>query len=63
MTDKDLNSGFSVVKFAKSRSLKLNILKTAWPILIILVLFCRILDGLSDKVNLFWCCSSPLKIK
>ena len=27
----------------------------------ILVSFCRILNGLSDEINLFWCCSSPIK--
>ena len=27
----------------------------------ILVSFCRILNGLSDEINLFWRCSSPLK--
>ena len=26
----------------------------------ILVSFCRILNGLSDEINLFWRCSSPL---
>ena len=26
----------------------------------ILVSFCRILNSLSDEINLFWCCSSPL---
>ena len=34
----------------------------AWPISMILVSFCRILNGLLDEVNLFWCCSSPLKV-
>ena len=43
-----------------SISVKLNISRTAWPILIILVSFCRILNGLFDEINLFWCCSSPL---
>ena len=32
----------------------------AWPILMILVSFCRILDGLSDEVNLFRHCIFPL---
>ena len=57
--------GFSVVFLVKlftSRSLKLNISRTAWPILMILVSFCRILDGLSDEINLFWSCSSPLRM-
>ena len=56
--------GFSVIfliNLPKSHSLKLNILRTAWPILMILVSFCRILNSLSDKTNLFWHCSSPLK--
>ena len=51
---------FSLVKLSKSRSLKLNILRTAWPILMVLVSFCRILNGLPDEINLFWRCSSPL---
>ena len=56
--------GFSVFfsrKLPKSHSLKLNISRTAWPILMILVSFCRILNSLSDEINLFWHCSSPLK--
>ena len=36
--------------------------KTAWRILTILVSFCRILNGLLDEINLFWRCSSPLKM-
>ena len=55
--------GFSViflVKLSKSRLLKLNISRTAWPILMILVSFCSILNGLSNEMNLFWRCSSPL---
>ena len=52
---------FFLVKSPKSQSLKLNISRTAWPILMILVSFCRILNGLSDEINLFWRCSSPLK--
>ena len=32
----------------------------AWPILMILVSFYRILNGLSDEMNLFWCCISPV---
>ena len=51
---------FFLVKFSKSQSLKLIISRTAWPILMILVSFCRILNGLSDEINLFWRCSSPL---
>ena len=27
----------------------------------ILVSFCRILNGLSNEINLFWRCSSPLR--
>ena len=45
---------FFLVKLSKSRSLKLNISRTAWPILMILVSFCRILNGLSNEINLFW---------
>ena len=52
---------FLLVKSPKSQSLKLNISRTAWPILMILVSFCRILNGLSDEINLFWRCSSPLR--
>ena len=51
---------FFLVKSSKSQSLKLNISRMAWPILMILVSFCRILNGLSDEINLFWCSSSPL---
>ena len=51
---------FFLVKSPKSQSLKLNILRTAWPIFMILVSFCRILNCLSDEINLFWRCSSPL---
>ena len=51
---------FSLIKLSKSQSLKLNISRTAWPILMILVSFCRILNGLSDEINLLWRCSSPL---
>ena len=54
---------FSVVKLPKSRSFKLNISRTAWPILMTLVSFHRIFNGLSDEINLFWRCSSPLRIK
>ena len=53
---------FFLVKSPKSQSLKLNISRTAWPILMILVSFCRILNGLSDEINLFWRCSSPLRV-
>ena len=53
---------FFLVKSPKSQSLKLNISRTAWPILMILVSFCRILNGLSDEINLFWRCSSPLTV-
>ena len=52
---------FFLVKLSKSRSLKLNISRTAWPILMIMVSFCRILNGLSNEINLFWRCSSPLR--
>ena len=52
---------FFLVKLPKSQSLQLNISRTAWPILMILVSFCRILNGLSDEINLFWRCSSPLR--
>ena len=52
---------FFLVKLSKSQSLKLNISITAWPILMILVSICRILNGLSDEINLFWRCSSPLR--
>ena len=51
---------FFLVKLPKSQSLQLNISRTALPILMILVSFCRILNGLSDEINLFWRCSSPL---
>ena len=51
---------FFLVKLPKSQSLKLNISRTAQPILMILVSFCRILNGLLDEINLFWRCSSPL---
>ena len=52
---------FFLVKLPKSHSLKLNISRTAWPILMILVSFCRILNSLSDEINLFRHCSSPLE--
>ena len=52
---------FFLIKSPKSQSLKLNISRTAWPILMILVSFWRILNGLSDEINLFWRCSSPLR--
>ena len=55
------NDIFSLVKLSKSQFLKLNISRTAWPILTILVSFCRILNGLSDEINFFWRCNSPLK--
>ena len=51
---------FFLVKLSKCQSLNLNISRTVWPILMILVSFCRILNGLSDEFNLFWRCSSPL---
>ena len=51
---------FFLVELSKSQSLKLNISRTACSILMILVSFCRILNGLSDEINLFWRCSSPL---
>ena len=53
---------FFLVKLSKSQSLKLNISRTARPILMILVSICRISNGLSDEINLFWRCSSPLTI-
>ena len=49
-----------LVKLSKSQNLKFNISRTAWPILMILVSFCRILNGPSNEMNLFWRCSSPL---
>ena len=55
---------FSVVlsrKTVQIQILKLNISRTAWRILTILVSFCRILHGLLDETNLFWRCSSPLR--
>ena len=52
-----------LIKLSKFQSLKLNISRTAWPILMILVSFCKILNGLSDEINLFWHCSSPLSKK
>ena len=51
---------FFLVKLSKFQYLKMNISRTAWPILMILVSSCRILNGLSDEINLFWRCSSPL---
>ena len=53
---------FVLVNVPKSRSLKSNISRTAWPISMILVSFCRMLNGLSGVFNLFWRCSSPLRI-
>ena len=53
---------FFLVKSPKSQSLKLNISRTAWPILMLLVSFCRILNGISDEINLLWRCSSPLSL-
>ena len=50
-----------LVKLSKFRSLKLNISRTAWPTLMILVSFFRMLNGFSDEINLFWRCSSPLR--
>ena len=50
-----------LVKLPTSRSLYFNISRTAWLILMILVLFCRILNGLSDQIILVWRCSSPLR--
>ena len=54
-------SFFFLVKLSKSQSLKLNMSRTAWPILMILVSFCRILKGLLDEMNLFWRCNSSFK--
>ena len=51
---------FFLIELSKSRSLKLNISRTAWPILMILVFFGRILNSFSDEINLFWCYISPL---
>ena len=45
---------FFLVKSPKSQSLKLNISRTAWPILMIL-------NALSYEINLFSRCSSPLR--
>ena len=53
---------FFLVKLSKSQYLKWNISRTAWSILMILVSFCRILNGLSDEINLLWRCSSPLTL-
>ena len=53
---------FLLLKLSKSQSLKLNISRTAWPIVMILVSFCRNLNGLSDEINLFCHCSSSLSI-
>ena len=58
--------GFFVVfsrKIVQISIFNVNISRTAWPILMIFVSFCRILNGLSDEINLFWRCSSPLKTK
>ena len=54
---------FFLVKLSQSQSLKLNISRTTWPILMILVSFCRILNGFSDEINLLWRCSSPLTLE
>ena len=51
---------FFLAELSKSRSLKSNISGMAWPILMILVSFYRTLNSLSDEMNLFWCCISPL---
>ena len=51
---------FFLVKLSKSPSLKLSISRTAWPILMIFVLFWRTLNRRSDEINLFGRCSSPL---
>ena len=51
---------FFLVKLSRSRFLKLNISRTVSPILMILVSFSRILNGLSDEIKLLWRCSSPL---
>ena len=49
-----------LVKLSKSLSSKLNISRKAWSILTISVSFYRISNSLSDEINLFWHCSSPL---
>ena len=59
--EKNHHFRFFLGKLSKSRSLKLNISRTAWWILMILVSFCKILDGLSDEIILFRPCSSPVK--
>ena len=43
-----------------ARSFELNFFFDRRFPLMILVSFCRILNGLSDEINLFWRCSSPL---
>ena len=50
-------------KIAQISFFKVEFSRTAWPILklMILVSFCRILNSLSDEINLFWHCSSPLE--
>ena len=53
---------FFFVKLSKSQPLKLNISRTVWPILMILVSPCRILNSLSDEIYLFWRFSSPLRL-
>ena len=50
-------SRFFLLKLSKSQSLKLSMPRTVRPILMILVSFCRILNGISDEINLFWRCS------
>ena len=53
--------GFSVVFSQKSVQISsLNISRTAWRILVILVSFCRILNGLWKEINLCRRCNSPL---
>ena len=53
---------FFLAKSPKSQSLKLNISRTAWPISMILVSFCRILNGRSDEINLFWALQFSFKL-
>ena len=65
-TSKNNIIGFPVV-FSR-RIVQISIFKVessgmAWPILMILVSFYRILSGLSDEMNLFWCSISPLTFR
>ena len=56
--------GFSVVlsrKIVQFSIFEVEYLENGLADLVILVSFCRILNGLSDEINLFWRCSSPLR--